>query len=737
MTDQNDNRRSGSGSGAELDVMAPSWVYATDIMGSAGKVSGDYIENDFRGTSAAAPHVSGLAGLILSVDNSFTEQQVRDIIQYTADDKGSEGWDQDYGWGRINAKNAVKSAARQFTTSGQLAHNECWWGTVTLTNNVTVPSGIRLTVLSDATIKIPDSKNITVNGTLNAIGTSSSRITFTRSSSSEDWSGIRYQSGSGGQLKYCNIERTYNTGVNCYYSSPSIINCKFKYNFHGIAGYYNQGNKHMIVDNEFFEEDYAGIYLYQHKAYIDGNKIDGNGESNVGIIVRNIYQPEYVAIWENDIMNCDKGIYLDDGSAEIQKNDIYDNSYGIYATDESYPYLLEWDEDGENVIADNNYGLYIDSDSEANLHYGWNTICDNTYKDVACYNQYTTIWAEENYWGSDDPSSSQFYGNVYYYYWLDEDETGRYPYGFRKPVSNTDPQLLIDSSISNENSPNLVKRYNEALRLEHDKNYEEAALIYTEIIDQYPDNSLAVSSIRHLMLCYKKLQKSNFIFPELQKISQKHNNKKVSGKALKYSIPFYIESGQYNEAISICKNISNKFSREKLGRDALYEEWVIYFQLLRDEEAARSVSADYEKSYGVDDDLIFMKLALGDISTETAKEMRKQLQKKNEESPPVVSEEQQIPESYELLGNYPNPFNPTTTVPFDLPEASIVKITIYDLTGRRVALLADGSYHAGSHTLTFDGSRLPTGVYFIRAKLTPVENQKNAHRFTRKMMLIK
>jgi len=239
------------------------------------------------------------------------------------------------------------------------------------------------------------------------------------------------------------------------------------------------------------------------------------------------------------------------------------------------------------------------------------------------------------------------------------------------------------------------------------------------------------------MLCYKKLQKSNFIFPELQKISQKHNNKKVSGKALKYSIPFYIESGQYNEAISICKNISNKFSREKLGRDALYEEWVIYFQLLRDEEAARSVSADYEKSYGVDDDLIFMKLALGDISTETAKEMRKQLQKKNEESPPVVSEEQQIPESYELLGNYPNPFNPTTTVPFDLPEASIVKITIYDLTGRRVALLADGSYHAGSHTLTFDGSRLPTGVYFIRAKLTPVENQKNAHRFTRKMMLIK
>ncbi|MBN2010732.1 S8 family serine peptidase [candidate division KSB1 bacterium] len=89
-TDENDYRRSYSSYGNALDVMAPSSVYATDLSGSSGATAGDY-NSDFTGTSAAAPHVSGLAGLILSVDNSLTEQQVRNIIQYTADDKGSTG----------------------------------------------------------------------------------------------------------------------------------------------------------------------------------------------------------------------------------------------------------------------------------------------------------------------------------------------------------------------------------------------------------------------------------------------------------------------------------------------------------------------------------------------------------------------------------------------------------------------------------------------------------------------
>jgi len=95
------------------------------------------------------------------------------------------------------------------------------------------------------------------------------------------------------------------------------------------------------------------------------------------------------------------------------------------------------------------------------------------------------------------------------------------------------------------------------------------------------------------------------------------------------------------------------------------------------------------------------------------------------------------PTKFSLGSNYPNPFNPTTTIPFDLPEVSRVKIQVYDLAGREVAVPANGFYPAGSHQVTFDGNGLPSGMYFIRAQLKPEDQRKDAHHFTGKMMLLK
>jgi len=66
------------------------------------------------------------------------------------------------------------------------------------------------------------------------------------------------------------------------------------------------------------------------------------------------------------------------------------------------------------------------------------------------------------------------------------------------------------------------------------------------------------------------------------------------------------------------------------------------------------------------------------------------------------------------LSSYPNPFNPSTQLAFTLPERENVRLIIYDVTGREVAELADGSYPAGVHTVTFDGSALSSGIYFAR-----------------------
>jgi len=73
--------------------------------------------------------------------------------------------------------------------------------------------------------------------------------------------------------------------------------------------------------------------------------------------------------------------------------------------------------------------------------------------------------------------------------------------------------------------------------------------------------------------------------------------------------------------------------------------------------------------------------------------------------------EQELPKSYALYQNHPNPFNPTTTFHFDLPEASEVKLTVYNIMGQEVAVVADRFWEAGTYTITFEASKLPSGIY--------------------------
>jgi hypothetical protein len=78
-----------------------------------------------------------------------------------------------------------------------------------------------------------------------------------------------------------------------------------------------------------------------------------------------------------------------------------------------------------------------------------------------------------------------------------------------------------------------------------------------------------------------------------------------------------------------------------------------------------------------------------------------------------------FPIGFSLSQNYPNPFNPTTSISYDLPETSDLRLTIYDITGRTVATLADVHQPAGSYTTQWNGSDdsgnpVSTGVYFCR-----------------------
>jgi glucuronoarabinoxylan endo-1,4-beta-xylanase len=83
-------------------------------------------------------------------------------------------------------------------------------------------------------------------------------------------------------------------------------------------------------------------------------------------------------------------------------------------------------------------------------------------------------------------------------------------------------------------------------------------------------------------------------------------------------------------------------------------------------------------------------------------------------TPPSGVRKAPIVASFALDQNYPNPFNPTTVVKYQLPVAGDVRLGVYDLLGREVAVLVNERKMAGTYEVRFDASGLSSGVYVYR-----------------------
>ena len=82
--------------------------------------------------------------------------------------------------------------------------------------------------------------------------------------------------------------------------------------------------------------------------------------------------------------------------------------------------------------------------------------------------------------------------------------------------------------------------------------------------------------------------------------------------------------------------------------------------------------------------------------------------------PLSVREVDGLPETFRLHQNYPNPFNPSTTIRFELLARTPVRLTVYDLLGREVAVLVNETLESGGYETTWDASGMPSGTYFYR-----------------------
>ncbi len=96
----------------------------------------------------------------------------------------------------------------------------------------------------------------------------------------------------------------------------------------------------------------------------------------------------------------------------------------------------------------------------------------------------------------------------------------------------------------------------------------------------------------------------------------------------------------------------------------------------------------------------------------------------------ISQNNQEIPLYFRLSQNYPNPFNPITKIEFAIPKTALVKLIVYDLLGREMSEIVNDVIKPGTYEATFNGSRLPSGVYFFRM-ITEGYSE------TKKMLLIK
>jgi len=89
-----------------------------------------------------------------------------------------------------------------------------------------------------------------------------------------------------------------------------------------------------------------------------------------------------------------------------------------------------------------------------------------------------------------------------------------------------------------------------------------------------------------------------------------------------------------------------------------------------------------------------------------------------------------IPEKYSLFQNFPNPFNPVTTIRFAIPEKSHVELRVYNMLGEVVAVLAADEFAAGEYSIQWNATDLPSGPYLYRL-------QTDRFVATRKLTLLK
>lgn len=520
----------------------------------------------------------------------------------------------------------------------------------TFTQDVIIPAGDTWNLQPGITLKFNPGCALVVNGTLNVQGTSSNKVYFTRNVSIGNWVGVRFNNGSSGSIVYADIQ----------YASSGI--------------YFNSlGNNSCSVYNSYIQNcSSSGIHAVNSSLMIiQNNHILNNG--SYGIYCNNYSNP-YI------YYNIIKG----------------HNVAGIYTDYYSQPYASTNGGAGSNVIKENiGCGIYANYNSVPHFgngtSYAYNSIYNNTSYEVKSENN-STVWVQYNYWGDGE----SFYGStIYNGYDLGDDDPNE---GRMRIADNNNDNLIshtVNLSVRNDNSTDI------SLSFEGDE--DEELNKYLEIFKKEGNTPAGRYALIMIEECYSKLKKDGFEdFINKEIFSRKDAKDELIVMGYELINHGLLNKNDYKGVIKNLEKIKRELLlNEAIEKNTLFALGAIYLNIMNDKTQAGKYFEELETKYANDILTHNSQLLLGNNHD---KELFKQ------ETEPDKLEQEYLLSTI----NYPNPFNPTTTIIYSLPEAGNVQIKIFDVLGREVAELVDETKNAGKHTVTWNGSSNASGIYFYK-----------------------
>jgi hypothetical protein len=153
--------------------------------------------------------------------------------------------------------------------------------------------------------------------------------------------------------------------------------------------------------------------------------------------------------------------------------------------------------------------------------------------------------------------------------------------------------------------------------------------------------------------------------------------------------------------------------------------WVLFFWVPVSESSGSSVNYDWKtQNLGVVAGLTTQATGPGQVWATSMRRLMNTNVTDVLAQGPVISNQQPATSNQQLVTNYPNPFNASTTISYELLNASHVRLTVYDVIGRQVATLVDGVQEVGSHEVLWAPQNLAAGPYFVQLR---AEGQVSQH----------